>query len=551
MYDAIKTPHIASWSCVGNRNESTDDTCKYNSPLARQAFVDAVDRFSDELTKDGRKIQLVANARSLQDVQALLANSLAKYRDGRRFPRARKWLEKSATKINHFSNVINVFVQHNPEYVALAWGSMSLVLMSAQNHENTMSLIAKAMSQIADKLSHVELATVLYPSERMREAVGRLYADILRFLIRAHDWCSESSLRHALHSITRPAELRYKDLLERIDEGAREVERLTNAGAQKQISEMSRMLVQVMDKLETVVSMQALHSSTLMNTNRQLSDLQFSQIMTFVSMGGLGDPQKTFLFHQSLQRRHTRARAAPEAVNRFWESPGLLDWSSATGSSLATMKGGFDARFAMRDFLLKLIRERQAKESTILWALPRPAEDRSSSHRRRAGPIDTRNEPISGVDIIKHLAVQAFRLGAKSASERSMSRQCARFQSATTEREWMELLGSSLMDASRSSQVHILIDLATMDPVLRQADAFLWQAEFERLFVEISRRAPGLQVKVLFLNYGAQTWPGPDPPCSLGIIVPVKVSQTPARKRKYGSDGRGNFQPNGKQRRYF
>ncbi|TLD22191.1 hypothetical protein PspLS_08163 [Pyricularia sp. CBS 133598] len=550
MYDTIKASHVASWCCADNKNDSTEDTCKYNSQLAHEAFLDAVDRFSNELTKDDRKIQLIASARSLQDVQELLAASLVKYRDSRRFPRARKWLEKSATKVNHFGNVVNVFVQHNPEYVALAWGSMSLVLMSAQNHENTMSLIAKAMSQIADKLSHVELATVLYPSERMREAVGRLYADILRFFVRAHDWCSEGSFRHALHSITRPVELRYKDLLERIDEGAREVEKLTNAGAQMQISEMSQMLVQVMDKLETVVSMQALHSSTLINTNRQLSDLQFSQIMTFISTGGLGDPQQTFLFHQSLQRRHTRTRAAPEAVNRFWESPELRDWSSTTGSSLATMKGGFNARFVMRDFLLKLIRERQSKESTILWALPRPATDGSSSQRRRTRPIDTRNELISGVDIIKHLTIQAFRLGGKSTSEKSMSLQCARFQSATTEREWMDLLGWSLM-ASCSSQVHILVDLATMDPVLRQADDFLWQAEFERLFVQVTRRAPSLQIKVLFLNYGAQTWPGPDPPCSLGMVVPVKVSQTLVKKRKYGGGGKDNFQPNEKQRRYF
>jgi hypothetical protein len=58
----------------------------------------------------------------------------------------------------------------------------------------------------------------------MTDAVEELYAHIIRFLIRAYDWYREGTLRHIVHSITRPADLRYHDLLENIEAGSRNIE---------------------------------------------------------------------------------------------------------------------------------------------------------------------------------------------------------------------------------------------------------------------------------------------------------------------------------------
>lgn len=49
----------------------------------------------------------------------------------------------------------------------------------------------------------------------MKAAVEELYALLLRFFIRARDWY-EGPLKHLVHSVTRPVELRYNDLLEQI-----------------------------------------------------------------------------------------------------------------------------------------------------------------------------------------------------------------------------------------------------------------------------------------------------------------------------------------------
>ena len=112
------------------------------------------------------------------------------------------------------------------------------------------SSLAKALSQIADALPRVELSTLLYPTERMKQAVMELYAYLIRFFIRAHDWYHESNLLHVLHSITRPAELRYKDLISNVSDCSRRIDRLALSGAQAEQRDMHKKIEVVIAKLE-------------------------------------------------------------------------------------------------------------------------------------------------------------------------------------------------------------------------------------------------------------------------------------------------------------
>lgn len=91
---------------------------------------------------------------------------------------------------------------------------------------------------------------MLYPTERMKQAVMELYAYLIRFLIRAYDWYQERTLVHLLHSITRPAELRYKDLIENISDCSLKVDRLALSGAQAEQRDMHKKIDVVIAKLE-------------------------------------------------------------------------------------------------------------------------------------------------------------------------------------------------------------------------------------------------------------------------------------------------------------
>jgi len=125
------------------------------------------------------------------------------------------------------------------------------------NHEKILAIIPKALSQIADSLPRVELASIMYPTERMKAAISELYAHILRFLIRARDWYEEGTLRRWLHSLAWPAELLYSDLLEQIAQSSRFIDQLAAYGSQAQIRDMNSKLDMVLielDRSSTVVN---------------------------------------------------------------------------------------------------------------------------------------------------------------------------------------------------------------------------------------------------------------------------------------------------------
>jgi hypothetical protein len=88
-----------------------------------------------------------------------------------------------------------------------------------ENHAKSVAALAKGLSQIADSLPRIELATILYPTSRMKQAVAELYAHIIRFFIRAQDWYQQGKLRHAWDSFARPVDC------------TKEVDNLATAGA--------------------------------------------------------------------------------------------------------------------------------------------------------------------------------------------------------------------------------------------------------------------------------------------------------------------------------
>jgi len=66
---------------------------------------------------------------TIKDILVLVNGVSAKYSDERKFPRTRKWVMEIVSKIHRYGNIMDVMVQHHPEYVALCWGAMKLVLV--------------------------------------------------------------------------------------------------------------------------------------------------------------------------------------------------------------------------------------------------------------------------------------------------------------------------------------------------------------------------------------------------------------------------------------
>ncbi|KAI1074170.1 hypothetical protein F5B20DRAFT_466320 [Whalleya microplaca] len=376
-----------------------------NAPnIAEDAFHEAIRQFKMTVAEtDGRRT-IVQNAANMEDVRQQVAKAMDLYTNGRKFPKARRWLQRLSARIMHYGNVLDVLVQHHPEYVSLAWGAMKFLFVAVIDHEKAMKLLAKSLAQLADALPRVEIAYLLYQTDRMRTAVEGLYALILRFLIRAYDWYQGSSFRRAVQSITHPVELTWNDILEEISDCSRKIDQLAVSGSQAEVREIhgkvnkirdsgsqaeireinekiNKILQLVVVKEEMVhlfkeqaIAVQAMISSAMLDTNQRITDLQLFQIVSSISADQADKPMKTYQYHLFFRRRHAQRARPTVSTNSFWLSPKLRNWSTSHSSALAIVKGSYQSRHVVRDFCIDVIEQLQRNNVPVIWALRDPEQ---------------------------------------------------------------------------------------------------------------------------------------------------------------------------------
>ena len=71
---------------------------------------------------------------SVKDVLSVVETAKRKYDEkSKEHTGMRRSLEKISLRIMHYSKVLDTLAQHHPEYVALAWGAVKLVLTVCNN----------------------------------------------------------------------------------------------------------------------------------------------------------------------------------------------------------------------------------------------------------------------------------------------------------------------------------------------------------------------------------------------------------------------------------
>ncbi|KAH8754146.1 hypothetical protein F5883DRAFT_431732 [Diaporthe sp. PMI_573] len=128
----------------------------------------------------------------------------------------------------HYGSVLDVLVQHHPEYTSLIWGAMKILFGESRFLIN----VVAAPCQISESLPTAESAIMLYPTPELVNSVSMLYAHNICFLVRAWNFYPKSKFIHAIHPVTRPATLRYDDLIKSIQRDAESVRRLFTINSQ-------------------------------------------------------------------------------------------------------------------------------------------------------------------------------------------------------------------------------------------------------------------------------------------------------------------------------
>jgi hypothetical protein len=63
----------------------------------------------------------------LHDVLDVVTAAKEHYEGKHKGSKAHRYITELSRRIHHYGNIMDVLVQHHPEYVALAWGAMKLL----------------------------------------------------------------------------------------------------------------------------------------------------------------------------------------------------------------------------------------------------------------------------------------------------------------------------------------------------------------------------------------------------------------------------------------
>lgn len=335
-------------------------------------------------------------------------------------------------------------------------------------HENTASTIAPALCDIADSLPCIEVASTLYPTNVMRSTTALLYSHIVRFLIRALQWYQDGKLKHALHSITRPAALRYDDLIQAICRDAQSItsQAVTNSQVEQRemhieinklrdrneiaITKSHKEQQRMSEKLDAIANMvaqmrenitfdQSVNASARVEFRMALSDIQLTQALGIISSQCHIDHKSNLEIYVALRNRR---KLAPRAsLESLYTSSKLKDWNKSSASSAILIKAPFRDRLGLQDFCTSVIEELLTARFTMLWILR------------------DRDKQYSFPEVIKSLILQALSLDYSSHSDVVFSFQLRKFLSSHKTEDYLDLLGDILQHFTK---VYIIADANAM-----------------------------------------------------------------------------------------
>src|SRR5579871_5586175 len=187
--------------------------------------------------------------------------------------------------------------------------------------------------------------------------------------------------------------------------------------------------------------------SALLDTNRRTCEIQLSQIMSFAAQSPLPSPDICRRYH-SLRRDQRRRRNVGDIPLR--DEPKLHTWAAERTCSQLAICGSFEERHMTRDFAVDAIDLITTAHVPVVWALSFQGLDSGAG-----GPLD----------VLKYLVSQVLQLNHTLLNERSAALSAARFQSAKSCQDWLNLLGSVLQGLE---QIYIIIDLDVLGQGLRE-----------------------------------------------------------------------------------
>ncbi|KAK8022650.1 hypothetical protein PG993_013417 [Apiospora rasikravindrae] len=498
-------------SLIGTQSKLNDCLTISRPHSVHEAYKEAFDAFSAELSKDKAKSEWISNTRhgNLEAVLASVADAKSQYESRKGDSKVLSLLVSVSEKIHHYSGIVDVFVSHHPEFTALAWGALKVLFVGVVNHQKVMHRLSEGLIQIADLLPRTELTLRLHPLPPLRQITTKIYGHVLRFLVRALGWYQESRFMHVVHSVTRPTELRYDDILASISSLSRDMsdmaivsshleQRDMHIGIKNQIMGQENIHISLERLTEIVLEIQAsmaaeriLQEGARIEFRQQLSEVQLVQFLDHVKVAQMPEPINTFQASLFLSRKRcTRPSARGPA---FWLEDKVQRWNQSNTSSLVAVHGTRKMKFHLQGFCVESIAMLRDKKTPVLWAL------------KTIAPEGETTELVSSIDLIKYLISQAIAINKRIHTDAALAPSLKSYIGAKTEDDWLNILASVLHGIP---YLYIILDVEVLSQSLAGPANGFWPAALFRIFAELSARGSKTVIRAALISYGSSLFKG-------------------------------------------
>ncbi|KAJ9155277.1 NACHT domain protein [Pleurostoma richardsiae] len=143
----------------------------------------------------------------------------------------RRKMARFVDVLDHYAGVFDVLVQCDFGYMTLIWGTLKFALVVSKNHYSMLCRFTDMMVEVGLNLSRVELYRHIFPTGRMLELVSELYAAILEFLQEMIIYTQKRTYKKFLGSLSKPFDIQYGRLVDRIRRLQQCIEDDARAGA--------------------------------------------------------------------------------------------------------------------------------------------------------------------------------------------------------------------------------------------------------------------------------------------------------------------------------
>ncbi|KAK1759720.1 hypothetical protein QBC47DRAFT_114843 [Echria macrotheca] len=418
--------------------------------VAEEAYREAVEYLKREFKHKTKTIAWIENRQSLEEIRDEAEQVEANYAAASAPKKTvLHFMRKISAWIMLYGQVLDTLAQHHPEYVSLAWGAAKFLLMGVLNHEKLTTGITQALKDVASVLPRMELHAKLYPTERMKDSMARLYAHILLFLRQAVKWFSRNSATRAISAIISPFEIKYKGLIDGIRNCAEAINGEADAATKAEIrgihvevrqntegimrldeaiarnheahevrlNEVNAKLDSIRVEIKEIWQTSSAIQGTVQDTRSRVIDLQLNEVLNNLKPKNVPE--------EVLQRQQALVRRASPWVD---DNPATVDlirrlgiWISSPDSPLLILQANARAKLHAKELAIELISVIEPARVAVAWHLTEGSEEGAGDR----------------VLLIRSFIFQIMRNSAELIGSEGLD--AAKFQSNHSDDEWLEL----------------------------------------------------------------------------------------------------------------